>query len=127
MKMLVETTGQFQLQDMEQGNLVISAWRPTVVENSNFVQHRVALNQLKILGKLKDEAINEEFKTYLDESENVALAVASFMSSFGLEEFPTEPETKAERKARRKAEKAAAKAEGEGDSDSDTITTGIPE
>lgn len=134
MKMLVETSGQFQLQDMNV-NPLISAHRPTVVENTNFVQHRVALDQIKILGKLKDEATNEDFMGYMKDSEDVALAVASFMSKFGLEELPaepvnpdpddfppsseevepeaeievaedTQPETKAERKARIKAEKA---------------------
>lgn len=124
MKMLVETSGQFQLQDMNV-NPLISAHRPTVVENTNFVQHRVALDQIKILGKLKDEATNEDFMGYMKDSEDVALAVASFMSAFGLEEFPdepvnvdpdpnpedfppsaeeVEPETKKEKKARLKAE-----------------------
>lgn len=115
--MLVETSGPFQLSDMGSKNPLISSRNPTVVEATNFVQHRVSLGHIKILGKVREGATNEDFmKCLADCDGDCALAVASYLSEWGLEEVATDApkaETKAEKKARKKLEKAAAKAEAE--------------
>lgn len=106
--MLVETSGKFQLSDMGSNNPLISSRTPTVVEATNFVQHRISLGQIKILGKVRGDATNDDFmKCLADCDGDCALAVASYLSECGLEEVATEApkaETKAERKARRKAQ-----------------------
>lgn len=115
--MLVETSGPFQLSDMGSKNPLISSRNPTVVEATNFVQHRISLGQIKILGKVREGATNEDFmKCLADCDGDCALATASYLSECGLEEVATdasEAETKAEKRARKKAERKAEAEEAE--------------
>jgi hypothetical protein len=99
MKLLVETTGAFMLTDLASGQEVPSH-RPAVVGHSNFFQHRVSLQQLRVLGELTDDATDAEFAKFLAESEgDTNLAVESFVSVFGPEKV-TEKSEKRARKAK---------------------------
>lgn len=83
MNMLVETTGSFMLSDMTfPVAQTVPHFRPAVVRNSNFVQGRVALGQLKVHGELTDEATDGEFEEYWRESQDARLAVNSFLSAY---------------------------------------------
>lgn len=85
-KLLAETKGSFQLLDLGHHGQSIKARRPSVVVNSNFVQDRIGRNQVRVIAELKDEATDEEFASYLRESDgDIALAVDSFISEFGKE------------------------------------------
>lgn len=112
MKLLIETTGSFMLVDPETGT-EIHHNRPTVAPMSNFVTSRMAKGELKLLSnELSDEATDAEFATFAAESEDMDLAVSSFVAKFGPQ--PVDP--KAEAKAKAEAEaaaKAKAKAEAE--------------
>ena len=82
-KFLVETTGKFMLMG-EWGE--IPSQRPAVIKEHAFVQERIVSNQIKVLGKLKDEATDADFLTYWKEAEgDAALAVESFLSAFGVD------------------------------------------
>ena len=48
MKLLVETSGPFKIQDMQTGD-VATHNRPSVVTSTPFIQQRVACGQLKVL------------------------------------------------------------------------------
>lgn len=88
MRMIVETTGDFQLVDAETGFLVRFD-RPSVPPVTSFIQ-AMAGSKLRILGNVSDEATDEEFEVYLKESGgDVKLAMASFISAF------PDPDTKA--------------------------------
>ena len=70
-KILIETKGDFELIDYSQSltGLVIRADRPTVsADNSSFVSQRAAAGQIKVLGAVNDEATDEEFQKFWDES-----------------------------------------------------------
>lgn len=87
MKLLLETTGQFMLS--HHGDEV-QAERPSVVSNTNFFNHRIALGQVKILGKLTDDASDQEFLKYVVDSDwDLPLAVDSFLSKFGVVDVTT--------------------------------------
>jgi len=88
MKLLVETTGSFGLMDIGvRPPQEIAHNRPSVVISTEFIQTRIAKNQLKILGKLQDEATDAEFINFhADSKGDTELAVSSFMSKFGIEE-----------------------------------------
>ncbi len=83
MKVLIETTGDFQLLDYNQARgLVIRADRPTVSEQNEFVHSRAAIGQIKVLGQINDEATNEEFDGYWKDSGDRELAISAFLDSF---------------------------------------------
>lgn len=96
MKLLVETTGDFMFQ-LAPG-VEIPSHRPAVVDKSYFVASRLGSGELGQIAQLNDEATDEEFQKYWDESKtdedpmkNDAekqrdLAVESFKSKF--EEAP---------------------------------------
>lgn len=84
-KFLVETKGPYQLVDFGHRHQVVQSHRPSVVEQTAFIQTRVALAQLHVLGELDVEATDEEFAKYWSESEDSALAVDSFLSAFKLD------------------------------------------
>ena len=68
-KILIETTSEFELVDFSQQGLVVQASRPTVSsDDSSFISQRASLRQVKVLGTLSDEATDEEFAKYWDES-----------------------------------------------------------
>lgn len=84
---LMETTGAFMLSDIGNAGFVIEAHRPVVSLNTNFVQARVALGQIRLLGEVTLEATDEEFMNYLKDSDNdPELATSSFLESFKLVE-----------------------------------------
>ena len=87
MKVLAETTGTFQLVDFSEDRQVLQAHRPSVVTMSNFLQMRIAAQQLRILGKVNDEATDEEFAKFWTDSEDSELATASFLSAYELVEL----------------------------------------
>lgn len=86
MKMLCESVGRAQLIDLYNGGQRVSGIRPSVIELTDFIRQRAAVNQLKFLGELQDDATDEEFAKYWQESdEDAALAVDSFMGAYGKE------------------------------------------
>lgn len=117
-KMLVETSGAFELTDLyAKSRQIIDAVRPSVVEATPFVQGRLALGQLKLLApELKPEATDEEFQKYWDETASVedgideatgeTVKVTTYDSEFAVESFltafnlvaPTEKKTKGKNK-----------------------------
>lgn len=85
-KQLVITTGTFELVDYSgTTTTLIGNTRPVVVEKTSFIQARAAAGQLKVLDtELPDEATDEEFAKYWNESDgDQPLAVEAFKSSFG--------------------------------------------
>lgn len=86
MKQLVETTGQFELVDFENGT-IIQADRPTVVVPTTFTSARAALGQVRFLANLKDEATDEEFAEYVKQTpDDIDFAIEAFKSAFSPEE-----------------------------------------
>lgn len=82
-KLLVETKGEFQLLDLGHLGQLVAAHRPSVVENSNFVQDRIGRNQIRVIGELKDEATDAEFVAYSKEAgDDKQLAIDSFLAEF---------------------------------------------
>ena len=97
-KHLVETTGSFELVDFSYKSQVLDSTRPSVVAMTTFIQGRVALGQVRVLGELSDESTDEEFVNYWKESEDPALAVDAFLATFGKEAVTEKPATKRSRK-----------------------------
>ena len=81
-KCVVETTGDFQLLDEILQH--VPAFRPAVVKMTHSFQRHLGNAQIRILvADLKDEATDEEFVNYLNESGgDKELAVASFAAAF---------------------------------------------
>jgi hypothetical protein len=81
-KLLVKPTGRFTLSDPVTRDLVVPQ-RPTVVNSSAFISNRIAVDQITVIAKLKDEATDLEFLRYWRESDNKEdLATSSFLSAF---------------------------------------------
>ena len=97
MKLLVETTGPFQIYYPVPEQFA-RADRPCVVTQSSAMSVGIASGKLKLLGTVNDEATDEEFLAFLKDSKGKDLAVASFLSKFSDEE--PEPEAKPARKAK---------------------------
>ncbi|WP_375264187.1 hypothetical protein [Palleronia sp.] len=93
-KHLVETSGAFELVDFTYNQQIVDAFRPSVVEMSIFLSGRVANGQVRILGKLSENATDEEFLGFWRESKTPEQAIDSFLSAFGLQEV-TEKTVKA--------------------------------
>jgi len=82
MKVIVQTTGQFSLIDFAQ-KAEINMGVPTVVRSTAFIEERLSMGQLKVLGQVGDNASQDEMAKYLSESDGDAeLAVASFIAAF---------------------------------------------
>lgn len=65
MKMLVETSGSFMLQDMQSGE-VVSNSRPSVVSNSSFFASRIVIKHLNLLvPDVPDSITDDEWVTLL--------------------------------------------------------------
>ncbi len=85
MKLLAETTGEFMLVDSSSGESIPSS-RPAVITVSQFYNSRIALNQVVKVSDVPDEASDEEFQKFWEDSDGDRdLAVASFLSSFDAE------------------------------------------
>ena len=116
MKILIETTGNFELVDFNQQGLVIQADRPSVSRDDSYlISSRAAIGQVKIIGTVSDEATDEEFAQYWKDSKSAAeypvnatdeekavadadaekkrkdLAIAAFMDSYSTQPKPVEP------------------------------------
>jgi len=81
--MIVETTGPWSLLQPNHAG-PIHRLRPTVVDNTQFVQHQTAIGQIRILATdLPDEATDKEFVAFWIESgKDKELAIESFKASF---------------------------------------------
>lgn len=82
-KILVETTADILLIDPYTG-CVADAGRPSVVDWSQFIETRVGIGQVRIIGaELVEEVKDEDFLGYWAEcKEDAQLAVAAFMAEF---------------------------------------------
>lgn len=99
MKMIVETTGPFQLSGSTMdGADVVPFNRPAVVQATSYIQMKAAAGQVKVLHQeVPMEATDEGFLEHWKECKgDVPLAVESFMSTF-VKKAP-KPEPKAEPK-----------------------------
>lgn len=82
MKMIVQTTGEFLLQE-PYNREVVENNRPHVVSRTTFFQERIALGQLTFLGDVPNDATDEEFAEFWQSAEgDEALAIDSFKSRF---------------------------------------------
>ena len=86
MKTLCETSGNFQLVDVYNGGQIVRGTRPSVVQQTDFVNNRALVGQIKFLGELTDEATDAEFAKYWRETMgDSARAVDSFLAAFGVQ------------------------------------------
>lgn len=83
-KILIETTGEFMLTDMSNGQ-TIQSHRPSVVERTSFVDARSALGQIVKLADVPDEATDTDFAGYWTDAGQADLAISSFLSQFEVE------------------------------------------
>ncbi|RUU74945.1 hypothetical protein [Mesorhizobium sp. M7A.F.Ca.MR.362.00.0.0] len=100
-KLLAETKGSFQLHDLAHQGQRIHARRPSVIENSHFIQDRIGRGQVRIIGELKAEATDEAFVAYMKEAEgDMQFAIDAFMAEYGAEaaESADQPRKRASRK-----------------------------
>jgi hypothetical protein len=93
-KYLAETKGSFQLVDFSYRQQVVQAHRPAVITMTTFIQQHVGGDRVKLLGEVSDEATDEEFQKYWEESGDAALAVDSFLASFPVEAVSEKPAAK---------------------------------
>ncbi|MBN9548149.1 MAG: hypothetical protein J0H31_04500 [Alphaproteobacteria bacterium] len=110
-KLLAETKGSFQLHDLAHKGQRIQARRPSVVENSHFIQDRIGRGQVRIIAELKPHATDEDFVGYRKESEgDDQLAIDAFLAEFGAEAAEQPAGGKKKRASRKPKEEG-----GEGD------------
>lgn len=82
MRLLVETTGPFQLLDHD-GRKLIRFQGCTVVTKTSFIESRAAAGQLLVRAQLGMDATDEEWLKFAKESgDDTDLAIASFVSTF---------------------------------------------
>jgi hypothetical protein len=101
MKLLVETSGAFQLLDNDNGQLIRFEGY-TVVVRTSFVDRFAMFGSIKFICEVADEATDAEWLAYVKDSDgDLALALESFKASFppegavAPEERPTPKKTKA--------------------------------
>lgn len=101
MKVLLETTSNILLLDPNTGD-VIDDTVPTLTVWTAFLEQRTGLGQIRVLHRgFKPETTNEDWLDYLKSSNgNLDLAIAAFVSEFGLQDAPgtKKPAPKAEEK-----------------------------
>jgi hypothetical protein len=96
MKILAQTLGTFQLLDNLTGDL-IPASRPAVITKTSFTTARAAIEQVRILAELKDDATDAEFRKHWEEAGgDYDLAVQSFLSAYGADPAVEVAETEAQ-------------------------------
>lgn len=83
MKLLIKVTADHLYIDPSNAQ-VIQAFRPTVVENSNYIAQLLAAGKVRLISnEVKDEATDEEFEKFLKDSDKKEqLAIDAFMSKF---------------------------------------------
>jgi hypothetical protein len=80
-KLLIETTGPFQLLDPVQG--LIPAHRASVVEKSMFIEQRIGMKMISIIGEVSDEAHDVHYIDALAECEgDEGLCRPAFLAEF---------------------------------------------
>lgn len=103
-KLLVETTGEFELVDFDQNGAIVAHDRPSVVFASTFIQSRTSLGQIRVLDNLTDEATDEEFAKYVKDSDgDIELAISAFKTSYSTSNQTTttkQPEVKRGRQSK---------------------------
>lgn len=88
MKVLVETTSNILLLDPHTGDAIDDAV-PTLTEWTSFLDARTGLGQVRVLHRgFKEEATNEAWLDCLKQSGDLQLAIAAFVSEFGLVDEP---------------------------------------
>ena len=88
MKVLVETTSNIMLLDPNTGD-AIDDMVPTLTVWTAFLEARTGLGQVRVLHRgFKEEATNEAWLDCLKQSGDLQLAVAAFVSEFGLMDEP---------------------------------------
>jgi hypothetical protein len=85
-KLLVETTGNFELLVPENGEY-IRGNGATVVHSNHFVQSRIAKGELNLIENLVDEATDQEYIDHVAASSvkdgDYSFANESFLSTYG--------------------------------------------
>ncbi|BCJ91785.1 hypothetical protein IZ6_25200 [Terrihabitans soli] len=112
MKLIVETTGDFQLLDPTNGK-VIRYDGLTVTDESPFLSSRAAIGQVRVVAQVNDEATDEELRKYAEECKgDQTLLLESFLASYGVEvEGQPEPEKAPKKRGKGKAKADEDKAE----------------
>jgi hypothetical protein len=105
-KIIVKTTGDFELSDIQAGQYVTNM-RPHLVNASNFINQRIALGQLTVIGNSIDTNKSDaDFEVALkDWDGDVELALANMLSEKE-EKHRSKEERKAAKEAAKKAEEA---------------------
>ena len=90
-------------------NQFVPGHRPAVAKVTQLLEGRIAKGDFRlIVGNLSDEATDDEFVKYLNDSESEDLAITSFEAAFSVEESrKTEDETKEVKTPKVKAEAKA--------------------
>jgi hypothetical protein len=117
-KLLAETKGSFQLHDLAHKGQRILARRPSVVENSFFIQDRIGRGQVRVISELKEEATDEAFTSYVKEAEgDMQFAIDAFLAEFGAEavEQPAKKKRASKSKSKDETEGGEGGEGGEGD------------
>jgi hypothetical protein len=107
MKLIVETTGDFQIRSAMDEQYARHD-RPSVVRKSSFINQHAIAGRLVTLGQVNDEATDEELVKYLESAKgDRELALASFIEAFPVNPAAETEAAKAEAKPRqtRKAAK----------------------
>ncbi len=87
MKSIVKTVGSFMYLDQSAGQ-VIEAEVLSLVKSTAFVESLIAQGKLRQFAtQIPNSATQEALNEFVKASENERLAVASFMSTFGLDDF----------------------------------------
>lgn len=113
-KLLVETTGEFQLVDIGNNSKLVRHEGYTVVEQSSYLAERVANGQLRIIAELGDGATDEDWVDAVKQSDgDIELARDAFKSEFPVGSTDkklsaAEKKALAEKEASDKAEREAA-------------------
>lgn len=86
MRLVVETTGDFQVLHAEQRELA-RAQGYSVVEKAQFWHERISIGQVIVKGQVNDEATDAEWLETVRESDgNLDLALASFLDRYPVDE-----------------------------------------
>jgi hypothetical protein len=88
MKVLVETTSNIMLLDPNTGDAIDDVV-PTLTVWTAFLEARAGLGQVRVLHRgFRDEATNDAWLDCLKQSGNLDLAIAAFVSEFGIQDAP---------------------------------------
>ena len=83
MKILVETTGAFQLVHTELNEHVRSHGK-TIIEKSQWAQEKVSIGQLLVVAQLSDDATDAEIRAAYSERKHEVLPISCFCTPLKL-------------------------------------------